>query len=239
MVYLEQLDGDASVASISQDGQDNVTELFQEGVGNQYTGIQSGDGNTAYVEQSGGAFAETDQTGSGNRLTLTQDGFPYGASASISQTGTNNQATVEQPSAVRYSSGSVELEQIGPDNVANVTAFVGDGYFAFTQDGVGNELTAEQGGRDSSVEGRSTGDYNRVDIRQDFDGNSVAIDQNGTSNEIDVVQEGYYSNGVIEQTSTENYASLVQTGGLDSVSQYDAVIMQNGTGNSAFVTQGP
>ncbi|WP_339681765.1 hypothetical protein [uncultured Stutzerimonas sp.] len=53
------------------------------------------------------------------------------------------------------------------------------------------------------------------------------------------MQSGYYRSGTIEQVGTENYASLIQTGGLDSVPQYDAVIRQEGTGNSAFVTQGP
>lgn len=111
--------------------------------------------------------------------------------------------------------------------------------FSFTQDSTGNVLTAEQGGRSTTVVGRSTGNDNRVDIEQGFDGSSLIIDQNGTANEIDVVQMGYYSSGTVEQVGTENYASLVQTGAWDNMQQYDATIMQYGTGNSAFVTQGP
>ena len=45
--------------------------------------------------------------------------------------------------------------------------------------------------------------------------------------------------GTVEQTGTENYASLLQTGAWDNVQQYDATIRQDGTGNSAIVTQGP
>ena len=50
---------------------------------------------------------------------------------------------------------------------------------------------------------------------------------------------GYYSSGTVEQTGTENFASLLQTGAWDNVQQYDATIRQDGTGNSAIVTQGP
>lgn len=237
LAYIEQIDGAANVADIYQNGDSNSVDVSQQLTANRLSAEQTGDGNNVLVEQLGNTSAYTSQTGSANTIDLDQDGGFSGAFASISQNGTGNQASLVQQTS-RYSAGDVWLVQIGTDNTADVVEHSGFGSFRFTQDGIGNELTAQHGGRSTVVEGTSTGDYNRVDIRQNFDGSSLTIAQNGTRNEIDVDQTGYYGVGDIQQTGTENYASLVQIGTSSSVSQETALIMQNGTGNSAYVTQG-
>ncbi|TCD24598.1 hypothetical protein E0D86_05275 [Pseudomonas sp. IC_126] len=237
LAYVEQIDGAASVSDIYQNGEGNSIDVTQQMTANHLDAEQTGDGNTALVEQFGNTTAYISQTGTANAINFHQDGAFSGAFSSISQNGTGNEVNLSQQ-ASRYSAGDVRLVQIGTGNIADVSESSGFGSFSFTQDGTGNELTAQHGGRSTTVEGTSTGDFNRVDIRQDFDGSSLTIAQNGTRNDIDVDQTGYYGVGDIQQTGTENYASLVQIGNSSSVTQETALIMQNGTGNSAFVTQG-
>lgn len=237
LAYVEQIDGIVSVADIYQNGEGNSVDVTQQRTANHLGAEQIGDGNTALVEQFGNTTAYLSQTGTANAISLHQDGTSVGAFASISQDGTGNEVNLSQH-ASQYSAGDVRLVQIGTDNIADVVENSGFGSFTFTQDGTGNELTAQHGGRSTTIEGTSIGDFNRVDIQQSFDGSSLTIAQNGSYNEIDVDQTGYYGVGDIQQTGTENYASLVQVGTSSSVSQETAVIMQNGSGNSAFVTQG-
>ena len=237
LAYVEQIDGAASVSDIYQNGEGNSVDVTQQMTANYLDAEQTGNGNTALVEQFGNATGYISQTGTANAIDFQQDGGFSGAFASISQDGAGNEANLSQR-ASRYNAGDVRLIQIGTDNIADVVENSGFGSFTFTQDGTGNELTAQHGGRSTTVVGSSVGDFNRVDIHQNFDGSSLTIAQNGSYNEIDVDQTGYYGVGDIQQNGTENYASLVQVGSPESVSQEMAVILQNGTGNSAIVTQG-
>lgn len=233
---VEQLEGVGNTASITQLGDLNSAQVQQEGFGSSYNGVQNGSGNIVSVEQYSASLARTEQTGSDNTITLTQDGFPYGATASITQDGTGNEATVVQQSPERYPSDNVSLTQIGADNVADVSVNNGFGNLAFTQDGIGNELTATQSALNASFEGSSVGDYNSVNVNQDGRDLSLTINQYGDNNDIDIDQSGASSYATFEQNGNENYAAVLQTYGPEGFSDA-ATIMQNGTGNSATVMQ--
>lgn len=94
-----------------------------------------------------------------------------------------------------------------------------------------------------SVTGYSLGENNSVDIVQNGDDSSLDIVQNGADNIIEASQSGgvfynsTYDSGVISQTGTANFASLNQHSPDGDLGANSAIIMQNGIGNSATVTQ--
>jgi len=75
-----------------------------------------------------------------------------------------------------------------------------------------------------------------VNVEQGYDGPTLDIAQNGSANEIDVVQEAAYGTASITQTGDANVAVLNQVTGF-ALQPPSATIVQNGTGNSATVTQ--
>ncbi|WP_312955245.1 hypothetical protein [Pseudomonas songnenensis] len=195
-------------------GSDNLTEISQEWAGD--------------------AIAE--QFGDNNRITIEQGFLPYGGSVAVYQDGGSNEAAVNQQGG-RYYIGEVELTQLGSANRAQVTQWAGFSSFTFAQEGSGNVLNARQTTRDGIIRGHSVGNDNRVNINQSFDGPVLDIAQNGSANEIDVVQHTAYSTASITQTGDGNVAVLNQTTQFDYQQAPATAIIQNGTGNSASITQ--
>lgn len=232
----------ASDALVSQDGDRNIIDLQQSSWANQYVGQQIGNDNVARVDQAGGGSAQTIQTGDGNHIDLQQIGWPFGASTSVSQDGTANSATVYHTDAGRYSGGSMSISQGGQANDARASKTSAWGGVDFVQTGGGNALNADQGGRNITLIGSSTGDDNSVDVSQDGDNHSLDIVQNGSDNMIVASQNGYWGqgdNGTISQTGMSNFASLTQNpAGVEGMSTDSATIIQSGNGNSATILQG-
>ena len=135
----------------------------------------------------------------------------------------------------RYYTGEVNLTQVGSANSAQVVQWAGFSNLTFSQDGIGNELTARQGTRTGTIRGSSAGNGNRVNIDQSFDGPVLDIAQNGSANEIDVVQHAAYGAASISQTGDANVAVLNQL--TEFAAPPSAAIIQNGTGNSTSITQ--
>ena len=232
---LEQKEGNGSQATIHQQGSGNTHRVEQLYYANRVDSRSSGTDNLTEITQNGAASATTQQFGSNNRITIEQNVYPYGGGINVYQDGTSNEARVSQYGG-RYDTGDVALRQVGSANDAQVVQWGGFSNLTFTQDGVGNELTARQSTRSGTIRGSSVGNDNRVNIDQSFDGPVLDITQNGWANEIDAVQHVGYGTASISQIGDRNIAVLNQVPGypLESTS---AAIIQNGVGNSASITQ--
>ncbi len=230
-----QADGNGSRATIHQQGARNIHRVEQLFYANGLESRTFGTDNLTEVTQNGAATATTQQFGSNNRITIDQNVFAYGGAVTVEQDGAFNQAAVTQVGS-RYYTGEVNLRQLGSDNSAQVVQWAGFSNFSFTQNGIGNELTARQSTRTGTIRGSSVGNDNRVNISQDYDGPVLDIAQNGSANEIDVVQDAAYGTASISQTGDANVAVLNQLTEF-AAPPPSATIIQNGTGNSTSITQ--
>jgi len=188
---------------------------------NQSDSRSVGSDNLTEISQEWAGDAIAEQFGDNNRITIEQGFLPYGGSVAVYQDGGSNEAAVNQQGG-RYYIGEVELTQLGSANRAQVTQWAGFSSFTFAQEGSGNVLNARQTTRDGIIRGHSVG-------------NDIA--QNGSANEIDVVQHTAYSTASITQTGDGNVAVLNQTTQFDYQQAPATAIIQNGTGNSASITQ--
>ncbi|MCD1610426.1 hypothetical protein [Stutzerimonas kunmingensis] len=229
-----QADGNGSRATIHQQGARNIHRVEQLFYANGLESRTFGTNNLTEVTQNGAATATTQQIGSDNRITIDQNVFAYGGGVTVDQDGAFNEAAVTQVGS-RYYTGEVNLTQVGSANSVQVVQWAGFSNFSFSQDGIGNELTARQGTRTGTIRGSSAGNDNRVNIDQSFDGPVLDIAQNGSANEIDVVQHAAYGTASISQTGDANVAVLNQL--TEFAAPPSAAIIQNGTGNSTSITQ--
>ncbi|MEW6175351.1 MAG: hypothetical protein AB1588_06620 [Pseudomonadota bacterium] len=231
---LVQTEGNGSQATIHQQGAGNVHRVEQLFYANGVESRTFGTDNLTEVTQNGAATATTQQFGSNNRITIDQNVFAYGGAVTVEQDGAFNAATVTQVGG-RYYTGEVDLKQLGSANNAQVEQWAGFSNLTFTQDGIGNELTARQTTRTGTIRGSSVGNDNRVNISQGYDGPVLDIAQNGSANEINVVQDAAYGTASISQTGDANVAVLNQL--TEFAAPPSAAIIQNGTGNSTSITQ--
>lgn len=230
-----QTEGNGSQATLHQQGGGNVHRVEQLFYANQVDSRTFGTDNLIEITQNGAASATTEQFGSDNRIIIDQNVYPYGGAVNVYQDGASNEAAVTQAGG-RYDTGEVELRQVGSANSAQAVQWGGFSNLTFTQDGVGNELTARQTTRSGTIRGSSIGNHNRVNISQGYDGPVLDIAQMGSANEIDVVQNAAYSTASISQTGDANIAVLNQVPAFELYSPA-ATIIQNGTGNSASIIQ--
>jgi len=227
-IYALQRD-DGNVASIDQSGWDNAINLEQ-------TDNFDGGLNDATLSQASDVTFSTInavQDDSENTLFVGQSDGTY-LTANVQQSGALgfNDATLTQSGAYNTTDISQTSTFGGETNTIN-----------FDQSGAGNLAQLEQIGGDNGINASQSGWLNVLQISQDGSGNSASGSQSGESNSLTIVSEGYgnevtftqasYGNkGSIHQDGSENTAELSQTTAANS-----AHIFQTGYGNSATVTQ--
>lgn len=236
-VRLVQSDGFAATARLYQTGDNNFHSISQTWIGNNLEATSIGDRNQIMAVQNGTGDAFLRQTGNDNVIAVNQEVFPYGGTIAVTQQGDFNRASVAQTGGGRYPAGEVNLYQLGDANEAYVRQSAGFNTLDWTQEGERNVLVAYQGTRAASIVGGSVGDNNRADISQVFDGMQLELHQEGSLNYAGVTQEAYDGQASISQIGVANVAHLHQSMESDAFVMHSATIRQNGTANSAQVTQ--
>ncbi|MFC3607926.1 hypothetical protein [Stutzerimonas tarimensis] len=236
-VRLVQSDGFASSARLYQTGDSNFHSISQTYINNHLEATSIGDRNQIMAVQNGTGDATLRQTGNDNVIAVNQQVFPYGGTIAVTQQGDFNRASVAQTGGGRYAAGEVTLRQLGDGNQAYVNQAAGFNEVDWTQEGERNVLVAYQGTRGASIVGGSVGDNNRADISQVFDDMQLDLNQNGSLNYAQVTQEAYGAEASISQFGVANQVHLHQSMGADAFVMHSAAIRQNGSGNSAQVTQ--
>ncbi len=208
---------------------ENFLRLLQDGADNEADVQQAGELNEIFLDQSGGAFAEVDQGGTGNLL----DGFAgdaiqrMGSELNLSQDGNNNTLLLNQEGGIN----EANLLQVG-----NGFGVISDGATAYIdQDGGGNvlegidETKALQSGN-FELDLTQTGSNNEAYIRQQGAFSNFVIgpgDPVGAGGTISLEQEAG-SEATIDQRKapggTETLARLEQDGST-------ADVFQGGDGN--------
>ncbi|MEM6413236.1 MAG: hypothetical protein AAF720_01080 [Pseudomonadota bacterium] len=145
---------------------------------------------------------------------------------------------------------SVTVQQIGPENIAEVSA-VGTGTrvdaaqvgrrnsLVLSANGQDNQIDTDQRGNANGAGLVVTGDTNRVALGQRSDGavNAASLLQNGVGNEIDTLQ---FANGLVagfanslqaSQNGDFNYAGIEQTATSADAAMFANVAVINQTGN--------
>lgn len=188
---------------------DNCSVVIQGG-----SGINRGDNNRAVV----------DQSGSGNRASLSQLEGNNNYALQM-QTGTGNQAQ-----SVVYGNRNTTLQmQTGSNNRAgiNVDQVIG---LAFDS----------RNGDDNLAQQRQNGDSNDADIKTYGDRNIASQDQNGSRNSGRIFQRVNGSAATQMQIGDGNTAVTLQGGTANAVSTISgqrSCIEQGGNGNQALVMQ--
>lgn len=201
-------------AVINQMGDRNRVN-FQDGTN--LTIDQSGADN--YVQSTGGGAVDIDQDGTFN------DAYSLGVKTStMYQEGDRNYAFARGGFA--GSNTSVDINQLGSDNVANLQGDPRGGESTVDQDGDYNSVVADYGSA-------SAKDAQGIDlyVKQDAgafgastESNSLDLMVRGTNNTVDVDQT---LTGAGQNTAT---IDMLSDGGM-------ADVMQNGVGNAATITQ--
>lgn len=174
-ILLGSLPGVAlAQAAMNQIGNDNEIILEQTG-SNSATQLQMGTLNWSRVVQDGdNNLALTDQRG-------------YELQAHIVQTGSQNQASVYQAN-LDYSSVA-QIDQLGTANLVELVQQDGNGNYAtLHQRGAGNVQQVDQTFYVNSLDARSEGNDNLIEVVQNG-GGSAQLNQLGNGNRLDILQE--------------------------------------------------
>jgi len=195
---IDQLETNASLATISQIGDNQRSSILQSNVSNALANTrQSGSDNQVAIVQeasdmsvSNAALAEVTQTGQANTAEVNQLDSTFVA-AFINQTGNNNSNKVTQQSA----EGS--LMYIDMSGKGNHTESIQENsrrdMSVISASGRDNSLKSRQGSVDHLSENnfmmyRAGGDSNSADLAQYGANHSMDVVQNGTSNSVNICQ---------------------------------------------------
>ena len=206
--------------------------------------IQTGNDNEIILEQTGPNLATQLQQGTLNWSRVVQDGDNnlaltdqrgYALQAQIVQTGSQNQASVYQAN-LDYSSVA-QIDQLGTANLVELVQQDGNGNYAVLhQRGAGNVQQVDQTFYVNSLDARSEGNDNLIEVVQNG-GGSAQLSQLGNGNRLDILQESpaYGSSARVTQDGDFNQAAVTQIGGRYYTGEVRLV--QRGDSNSADVTQ--
>lgn len=227
----------------------NKEATTQTGPGNTASTVQTNANNESIINQTsqtGGHFADTDQSGRKNYSRVTQE-LGEGGVVNTLQTGKRNNSVVDQYGSV---DNGADVFQQGDDNASYIRQG-GPGGAADRNGAWVNQL----GSNNESYIGQTHGDDNTAYVDQNgIDGTSFII-QRGSTNEAHLFQDITANNNesyILQDNrgytfGGGHYASVTQSGGADNVATVTqlgqaqatahSTVNQNGTGNQVSVLQ--